>query len=214
PYHLNSFAGFGEAYYQVSPDVKLTAGLRWTDDRKRFWNVPSWVYLEGGGYPVLNIIDQEWKEITGRFNVNWTPKLDFTDSTLVYASYAHGYKGGGANPPGPIVNQLSAQSFVAHPATFAPEFINSFELGSKNSLLDGSMTLNGSVFYYDYKGYQISQIVDRTSVNLNIDAKVKGAEIEATWEPIPGLRFNLAGGLEDSRIDDGQSAIDLMDRTA
>jgi len=103
---------------------------------------------------------------------------------------------------------------VTHPATFAPEFINAYEAGTKNTLLDGSMTLNGDVFYYDYKGYQISQIVDRTSVNLNFDAKVKGAELEATWEPVPGLRFNFAGGLEDTSVDKGQSAVDLMDRTA
>ena len=40
------------------------------------------------------------EKLTGRFNANWTPKLDFTDQTLVYASFAHGYKAGGANPPG------------------------------------------------------------------------------------------------------------------
>ena len=62
--------------------------------------------------------------------------------------------------------------------------------------------------------YHISQIVDRTSVNLNINAKVKGAEVEAAWEPLPGLRFNFSGGLEDSSIDSGQSAIDFIDRTA
>ena len=75
------------------------------------------------------------------------------------------------------------------------------------------MTLNDDVFYYDYKGYQISQIVDRTSINLNFNAKVKGAELEATWEPLPGLRFNFAGGLEDTSVDKGQSAIDLINRT-
>jgi outer membrane receptor protein involved in Fe transport len=214
PYRLNSLAGFGEAYYQVAPDVKLIGGLRWTDDQKRFWNIPSWVYLQGGGYPVQSIVNQEWKEVTGRFNVNWSPKLDFTDETLVYASYSRGYKGGGANPPGPQGAIISASSVIVHPPTFAPEFVNAFELGTKNTLLDGSMTLNGDVFYYDYRGYQISQIVDRTSINLNVDAKVKGAELEATWEPAPGLRFNLTGGLEDSSIDNGQSAIDLIDRTA
>ena len=41
-----------------------------------------------------------------------------------------------------------------------------------------------------------------------------GAELEATWEPLPGLRFNLAAGYENAPVDDGQSAIDLMDRTA
>jgi outer membrane receptor protein involved in Fe transport len=116
PYHLNSWAGFGEVYYQIAPDVKLTGGLRFTDDKKRFWNIPSWVYLEGGGYPVQSIVDQQWKEVTGRFNVNWTPKLDVTDDTLVYASFGHGYKGGGANPPGP----QGATVAVVHPATFAP----------------------------------------------------------------------------------------------
>jgi len=39
-------------------------------------------------------------------------------------------------------------------------------------------------------------------------------EIEGTWEPIPGLRFNFAGGYEDTSIAKGQSAVDLIDRTA
>jgi iron complex outermembrane receptor protein len=214
PYELNSYAGFGEVYYQIAPDLKLTGGLRWTDDQKTFWNIPSWVFLSGGGYPIQGVVNQEWKEWTGRGVVNWTPKLDFTDQTLVYASYARGYKGGGANPPGPEYEIDSAESLATHPATFAPEFVNAYELGTKNSLLDGGLTLNGDVFYYDYKGYQISQIVDRTSINLNFDAKVKGAELEANYEPLPGLKFNFAGGYEDTRVDNGQSAIDLMDRTA
>src|SRR6185312_12407370 len=102
PYTLNSWAGFGEAYYQLASDVKLTAGLRWTDDRKKFWNIPSWTFLQGGGYPVLGIVNQEWKEWTGRFNATWMPKLDFTDQSMFYASYSRGYKGGGANPPPPV----------------------------------------------------------------------------------------------------------------
>ena len=214
PYRLNSLAGFGEAYYQVTPDVKLTAGLRWTDDSKFFFDIPSQVFLMGGGYPVLQTISQEWKEWTGRFVANWTPKLDFTDATMIYVSYSRGYKGGGANPPGPYVDFFSPGASVTHPLTFAPEFVNAYELGTKNTLLDGGLTLNGDVFYYDYKGYQISELVDRTAVNLNFNAKVKGAELEATWEPLPGLRFNFAGGLEDTSVDKGQSAVDFMDRTA
>jgi iron complex outermembrane receptor protein len=213
PYDLNSYAGFGEAYYQVLPDVKLTGGLRWTDDQKTFYDIPSWTFLLGGAYPIEGVVNQEWKEWTGRFVANWTPKLDFTDASLVYASYSRGYKGGGANPPRPEADFTDAQSSIAHPATFAPEFINAYELGTKNTLLDGGMTLNADVFYYQYQGYQISQIVDRTSINLNFNAKVKGAEVEATWEPMPGLRFNFAGGLEDSSVDKGQSAIDLINRT-
>jgi len=220
PYRLNSWATFGEVYYQVAPEVKLTGGLRYTDDRKAFEEFPSWALVLGEGYPDEGTLRQEWKEVTGRFNASWTPKLDFTDQSLFYASYAHGYKGGGANPPGviPLVSPtgdfITSPSNQTHPLTFKPEFNNAFEIGTKNSLLDGAMTLNGDVFFYKYQNYQISQIVDRTSVNLNFNATVRGAELETTWEPIPGLRFNLSGGYEDATLDSGSQAIDLMDRTA
>jgi len=222
PYVLNSYAAFGEANYNILDDLKLTAGLRWTGDRKHFPLIPSWLVSSGWGYPVAGVIDQQWNELTGRAVANWTPKLDFTDQTLVYGSYAHGYKAGGANPPGAIFSSQtltgSGGAVVSvqptHPLTFKPEFIDAFEVGSKNTLLDGALTLNGDVFYYNYEDYQISQIVDRTAINLNFNAHAEGAELEATWEPVPGLRFNFAGGWEDTAIAKGQSAIDLMDRTA
>jgi len=216
PYVLNSYAGFGEIYYNVLSDLKLTGGLRWTDDQKHFVDIPSALLAQGYGYVITDIVDQDWKEFTGRFAANWTPKLTFTDQTLVYATFAHGYKAGGANPPGALfdIYGRSDVASVQHPLTFAPEFINAYELGSKNTLFDGELTLNGNLFYYDYKGYQISEIVDRTSINLNFDATIKGAELETTWEPAPGLKFTFSGGYEQTRLADGSKAVDLMDRTA
>jgi iron complex outermembrane receptor protein len=220
PYVLNSYALFGEAYYDLAKDLKLTGGLRWTDDQKHFTIIPSELLTYGYGYPSAGQADRAWKKFTGRAVVNWTPKLSFTDQTMVYASFAHGYKAGGQNPPGPVLlNADTAGASVnitipTHPLDFKPEFVNAYELGTKNTLLDGALTLNGDVFFYDYTGYQISQIVDRTSVNLNFNATVDGAELEATYEPLPGLKFSFAGGYESTRIKAGQSAIDLMDRTA
>jgi iron complex outermembrane receptor protein len=214
PYVLNSYAGFGEAYYNVAKDLKLTAGARWTDDQKHFTQLPSWIAVDGWGYPIAGVVNQQWDEWTGRLAANWTPDLDFTDQTLIYASAAHGYKAGGANPPGAILLVERAIPLPTHPLTFKPEFIDAFELGTKNTALDGSLTLNSDVFYYNYKGYQISQIVDRTSVNLNFNAHIEGAEIESTWEPTPGLRFNFAGGYENTALARGSEAVDLMDRTA
>jgi outer membrane receptor protein involved in Fe transport len=147
---------------------------------------------------------------------NWTPKLDFTDQTLLYGSFAHGYKAGGANPPGAVLLSFGSSDLgtAIHPLTFKPEFIDAYELGTKNTLLDGALTLNGTVFFYDYKQYQISEIVDRTSVNLNFNATVKGAELEAAWEPAPGLKLSFAGGYEKTRLAKGSKSIDLIDRTA
>jgi len=217
PYTLNSFAAFGETYYEILPDLKATVGLRYTEDRKRFTMIPSELLARGWGYPSTGALNQQWGQFTGRAVLNWTPEFDFTDQTLIYGTYGHGYKAGGANPPGAVLLLYGGEGNnpnPLHPLTFKPEFIDSFELGTKNTLLDSTLTLNASVFYFNYQGYQISEIVDRSAINRNFNANVKGAEIEATWEPLPGLRFNMSGGYEDARVARGQKGIDLMDRTA
>jgi iron complex outermembrane receptor protein len=221
PYVLNSYAGFGEVYYSFTDDLKLTGGLRWTDDQKHFIDIPSELVEPGWGYAVTGIVNQQWDVWTGRTALDWTPKLDFTDQTLVYGSYAHGYKAGGANPPGalfPAADSLGITSNETtnpiHPLTFKPEFIEAFELGTKNTLLDGSLILNGDIFYYNYMGYQISEIVDRTAINNNYNAHVEGAELETNWEPLPGLKFSLSQGFENAALAGGNQGIDLMDRTA
>src|SRR3546814_4291130 len=94
----------------IADDVKLTAGLRYTDDRKTFTPVPSQLLLAPSvfgaglvskGYPEKPDIVQNWGEFTGRFGIDWKPDWSFTDDTLLYAFYSRGYKGGGANPPSP-----------------------------------------------------------------------------------------------------------------
>ncbi len=105
PYTLNSYAAFGEAYYNIASDLKLTAGLRWTEDRKHFTRnsqrvARTWLWISDRRHSKSAMGSVNWATA-----VNWTPKLDFTDQTLVYGSYAHGYKAGGANPPGAIFPQ-------------------------------------------------------------------------------------------------------------
>jgi iron complex outermembrane receptor protein len=219
PYVLNSYAGFGELYYDLAKDLKLTLGARWTDDQKQFIDIPSELLIPGYGYPITGIVNQQWDRWTGRFVTNWTPDLPFTDQTLVYFSAAHGYKAGGANPPGALFPSiigggLGALSEPIHPLTFQPEYIEAFELGSKNTLLGNALTLNGDIFYYNYSNYQISEIVDRTAINNNYNAHVEGAELETNWEPLPGLKFGFEGGFERTALAGGDQSIDLMNRTA
>ena len=83
PYTLNSYAAFGEAYYNVLHDLKLTAGLRWTDDQKHFIDIPSELARRPAmAIPSTGVVNQQWDQFTGRAAANWTPKLDFTDQTL------------------------------------------------------------------------------------------------------------------------------------
>jgi iron complex outermembrane receptor protein len=219
PYRLISYAAFGEVYYNVTDTLKITAGLRYTVDKKHAPQIPSWLLASQSiGYPVAEILDLEWREPTGRLAVDWKPILPFTNETLLYASYAHGYKAGGANPPPTVVAALqlsgvNAVESVLHPKTFEPEFIDAFEVGAKNTLFDGRLTVNMTGFYYDYKGYQISQIIDRTAVNSNFDAEVWGLEFEADWRPLENLRLGFKAGYENTRLAEGSEAVDVMDRT-
>lgn len=170
---------------------------------------------DGRGYPALPDIVQTWREPTGRLVLDWQPTLPFTDETLLYASVSRGYKAGGANPPsvaapaGLFIAQ--AQSAVTSP-TFEPEYVDAFEIGTKNALLGGAVMLNGAAFYYDYKDYQVSKIVDRSASNENFDAKVWGLEIETIFAPSYDWQFNVALGYMRTRIANGERSIDLMDR--
>ncbi|MGE5567145.1 MAG: TonB-dependent receptor domain-containing protein, partial [Parcubacteria group bacterium] len=232
PYKLKSYAAYGEAYWQVSSITKITAGLRYTDDRKTFTPVPSQVllsseYTYGGyvdrGYPALPDVKQHWGEVTGRLGVDWQPDFSFTDKTMIYAFYSRGYKGGGANPPGigfprgpRVLAGFTVYPFVQHmpyPDLFRPEFVNAFELGAKNTLLGGGLVFNGDVFFYDYADYQVSQIKERTAVNENFNAKVWGLELEALFAPTRNIRLNASLGYMQTKIGNGEKSIDLMNRT-
>ncbi len=205
-YSIESRAVFGEVNWELTDDLRVTIGLRNTEDRKQAQPYAPALFVPGNtGVAPLAMQRVTFNEWTGRVNVEWSPDLGFTDQTLFYASYSRGYKGGGFNPP-----QTPGQELF--PTTYDPEFINAFEIGSKNVLLDGKMVLNLTGFYYDYKGYQVSQIIQRTSVNTNIDAKIWGAEMEAMWEPVENLRLNANVGLLKTELADTE-ALDLMDLT-
>ncbi len=227
-----SWALFGEAYWQITNDVKLTTGLRYTDDRKRSTPVPSQLLLgtqlnsetgeidsgelTGGlsyrGYPSESQVTQDWQEFTGRAILDWRTDTPFTDDTMFYFSFAHGYKGGGTNPPRADIDPTVVQ-FQPLEDAFDPEYVNAIEFGTKNILLDGSLTLNASAFYYDYKDYQVSQIVDRISLNENFDAESMGLELELAWQLSSNTRVDMNLGYLKTRIADGEESVDVMNRT-
>jgi len=216
-----SYGVYGELYYNLTDNLKVTAGLRYTDDKKTATPYKSQLllapgFLSGGligkGLVADPDIVQRWGRMTGRFVVDWKPDVAFADDFLVYGSYARGYKGGGANPP-PIGVDPSRLHVADHPATFGPESLNAFEIGTKGAFADRTLTISASAFYYDYTGYQVSQIVDRMALNENFDAKMWGADIELAYRPSRRFKFDANVGFLKSRIDNGEESIDVMNRT-
>jgi iron complex outermembrane receptor protein len=134
-----------------------------------------------------------YRKVTGRFVADWTPTLDFTDATLVYASYSRGYKAGGFNP--------GIQPGLNVPVAYGPEQVDAFELGTKNMVLNNTLQANGDIWYYDYTGYQVSSILGNTSVNENLnDAHLWGLEGEFIWAPTDQWQFGLNLSHENSSI--------------
>jgi len=208
-YHLKSRAAFGELYWQLFDNFKITGALRYTHDMKSVENRPVALFVPGGpGIPLSTTtpyLTADFEEVTGRFGFDWKPEVGFTDETLIYLFYSRGYKAGGVNPACSAV-------VGCPPPTFDPEFVDAIELGAKNTLLGGAMVLNVTGFKYDYIGYQVSKIVNRTSVNENIDAEIKGLELETVWSPMDGLRLNMNIGYLQTEITGGTS-IDTFNRT-
>jgi iron complex outermembrane recepter protein len=147
----------------------------------------------------------DFQETTGRLGIDW----QWRDNSMLFAFFTRGYKPGGFNPPIPPEFQ-STSSFA-----FAPEKVDSFEIGSKNLLLDNTLVLNASVFFYDYGGLQVSRIVNNSSLNDNIDAEVYGAELEGLWRPaqVPRLTVDFSYAHLKAEASGGATSVDPLDRT-
>lgn len=197
PYQLESWAGFGEAYYKLTDQLKLTLGYRYTDDHKSFVSIPIELESAGPGLP-STYQAATFHAPTYRANLSWQA----TPQNMFYVSYSRGWKSGGFNAP----------DVTAVPATYRPETLDSIEIGTKNTFFDRRLTLNLTGFHYNYENYQIGQINALTAITNNTNARMWGAELEALAEPIRNLRFNAAAGYLTTRITGG-SELNTFDLT-
>ena len=146
----------------------------------------------------------QWREVSGRAGFDY--RID--EDTMVYGFLSRGYKPGGFNPAIPPAFQ-DTSAF-----TFDAEQVNAIEGGIKSTLLDGGLVLNGALFMYDYTGLQVTRIRNNSSINENIDAGIRGLEVEGRWHPqaMPGFAVDFAYGSLFTDIKGSQS-IDPINRT-
>ncbi len=190
---LSSYAAFGEVYVRLTDGLKLTGGVRWTQDRKA--QVNRNMLFEETAYVSNTSHTEAW---TGRFGLDWKP----SDQTLIYGFYSRGYKGGGFNPNGPDVGVAS---------WFEPEFVDAFEAGLKTVAAD-RLSLSLSAFHYDYDGLQISKSLGRTILNENVDARIWGLEAEGVLNLDHGWQVDFSASKLHTEVGDTLS-IDPRDPT-
>lgn len=208
----DNVAGFASVSYKVTPALTLTAGGRYTWEKKSiagiaydyetqadnvfdasvpkniYIDTANGIYLDGAGGmldPVPS--SRSWKKFT------WDLSADYkaTDDILLFGRVARGFRSGAYN------------TYIASPGdlgVYDPETLTSYEAGIKTNWLDRRLTLNVTGFHYDIDNMQVTvlQTVGTRTQNA-ASARVDGFEIEAEARPFAGLRLNAGYGYQNSK---------------
>ena len=130
-----------------------------------------------------------------RAALNWAP----ADGQLYWLAVSQGYKSGSF----PTV--ASAAFVQLLPAV--QEDLLAYEIGTKLSLVEGTVQFNAAVFYYDYTDKQIlgavpDPIFGSLPALVNVpESHVRGFEASVEWYPTDGLRIATSVSYADSEID-------------
>jgi iron complex outermembrane receptor protein len=223
-----AYGAFAQLDYNITPEIKLTGGIRYSADLKKsleqaylvlpyttalsatagapFFDATSTVYGPVIAGPYGGFIDPVTGYANRRLRGSWdattgTAGVEYspTNDTLVFGKYSRGYKAGGFNNIG----------FGALPYT-DPEFVNAYEAGWKQQWDSLNLTTNSALFWYDYEDAQVplTQINNfgtpqQTAfvVFANVPkVRTYGFELESTWRPIDNLDIGFTYSYLNSTV--------------
>jgi iron complex outermembrane receptor protein len=194
--HENTtWAIFGQGSYDVTDQLTLTAGVRYTDDEKDYqvlqfpqlWldlGIPTFIA------PPINVQDDE---VSWEVSANFAP----TDSSSWYGRVSSGFRA--------QTIQGRDVAFLETPTVAVPETITSYELGYKADLANNRLRLNAAVFYYTIDDMQFSIIGGTGNAQQVINAKegeATGLEVDLEWLATDNLMFTLGFAYNDTEIKD------------
>ena len=168
-----SSAAFAQGNYSITDRTRVTAGLRFTRDKK----------TEDGQNYAGSVLQGSVQDSHSSWD-SWTYKLglerDLFDASMVYASVSTGFKAGGVS-----LSQGPA-------ATFEPEELTAYQAGIKSRLFDDRLSINAEAYYYDYENYQAtySSLDPRFGGSIRIvsnagAAQIRGFEVESSFKATP-----------------------------
>ena len=231
-----AWAAFAQLTFDVTERVQLSVGGRYTEEEKSFRPdqiiftnyfagisqlVPSGNPLAAldapflqAGERILPLLDKQISidEFTPMVNLSFSA----TEAVMLYASYSEGFKSGGFTQRvfPPVVAGFTAPPGTADIdliPTFAPEFVEVFELGFKGSFFDNQVRLNGALFQTDYEDLQVQVFNSVAPVTQNIGAAtIEGIELELMAAPGGGWFFESSLALIDASYDSIDTGITLI----
>ena len=179
-------SNFGDGIFQGSPGV----GVRNTD-RGRDYDV-------SGGHSKA---PREFDDIITKFTLSYTPK----DNVLLFATISEGFRPGGWNRGGGIPSNNSDYPTVS--AHYGTDDVDNIEFGWKATLADGSVQLNGNVYFIEWTNMQVTRFDPQnvsilTFVENAADADIKGVEADLIWNIDENWTINAAISINDTELTD------------
>jgi len=199
---------FGALYFDVTPELKLTAEGRYQWDK-----ISQGAYSNSSGVALANPTNLKgtFKSFSPRVSLDW----EFQRNSIIYALFSRGYRPGGFNESvaaQPIAIQQQILSNGGSIA-FEQERLDNYEAGIKSRFWNNKASVRASFYYDQYRNGQITNQVffyptptatlTGISVTQNFgSANLKGVELEAEVAPLQGLLFSGTFALNDSKIRD------------
>jgi iron complex outermembrane recepter protein len=195
-----SYAAYANGSYTIVPDVRLSAGVRWTEETKDYFRTTSTF----SSSPLLVSVKPfvfappkgKWTDVSPMASLDWQA----TPTTMLYARVAKGFQSGGFN---------GRANDVSTTTKYDPESVWSYEAGFKTTVLN-RLRVNGDIFYNNYRDFQarVSGVATDPTTGLPdpvlsvLNAgklSIKGAELEASWTPVDGLLLDTQIGYLDAK---------------
>jgi iron complex outermembrane receptor protein len=184
----SALAPYAEGTYSFSDQWSVTLGARYTREIKTMIDNQNLVRGLGPEFGVFSESDVAYKfhQFTPKATISFKP----VDDVLLYVTYSRGFKSGGFALPN-----------VTFVTKVRPEILDSYEFGYKTQF--GSLRLNGSAFYYDFKDLQVQRpSISGLRLENAANARVYGSEIEAVFAASDKLDFGFGGNYLNAKYKD------------
>tara|TARA_S200000501_G_scaffold359799_1_gene386144 strand:- start:4 stop:1203 length:1200 start_codon:yes stop_codon:yes gene_type:complete len=200
PYR-ESLSVYAQTTYSFSDTFRLVSGLRYSEDTfgtdvANFFNAGQQFQLEG-------TTDEVTSKITGEF--------DLADSTMIYLTFASGFKPGGSNLTFGFDNDNAPPMVFP---TFEAETVDSTEIGIKTDLFNGKARANIAAFSYDYENLQF-QATDPDPYQGGVanipESEMSGVEIEFTALASDSFTFDMNLAFLNSEVSADYFVLDNVD---
>lgn len=199
---FHEYAAFGDATVHVTDrfDVELGGRESWNEQEDQIVTTGAATKLFTGG--LSPFVGPLLEDSASAFTYQATPRFKISPDLMFYGRIATGYRIGG-------YNQVAGLPAVADvPASYQPDKTTDYELGMKGTLFDGNVSFDTSIYYINWKDFQIDVLkyyplstgqTTYTGYTANAgNAKSEGLEFSVEAHPVQGSTITAQGSYDDA----------------